>query len=211
MINIIFIAPPLSGKGTQSKLLQEKMNYNHISTGDLLRSTLSDEVKNIINNGNLADDKSISILLEKKINSLNGGSFILDGAPRTVNQAIMLDQLFSDNDINDYIVIYLKIDRDIAMKRVLGRLVCNCGQSYSLNEGGNKPKVENICDKCGQILYKRDDDSELKLVKRFDLFDQNICDILNYYKSKSILYEFDANLDAIQINNEILEIINEFD
>ena len=120
MKNIIFIAPPAAGKGTQSNMLKEKFGYNHISTGDMLReainsgSEIGKEVKNIIDKGELVSDVLIIKLVKDKLTSLKGKPFILDGFPRTLNQAESLDKILTD----DYIVIYLDLDESEAIKRI---------------------------------------------------------------------------------------------
>ncbi len=211
MKNIIFIAPPAAGKGTQSNMLKEKFGYNHISTGDMLReainsgSEIGKEVKNIIDKGELVSDDLIIKLVKDKLTSTDGKPFILDGFPRTLNQAKSLDEILTD----DYIVIYLDLDESEAINRITGRLTCNCGKSYNVNIDKLKPKVDGICDNCGSILIKRDDDNVESFKVRFKTFLDNTDSILKYYEDKEKLIKIDVNKDVQDIFESILEVAND--
>lgn len=211
MKNIIFIAPPAAGKGTQSNMLKEKFGYNHISTGDMLReainsgSEIGKEVKNIIDKGELVSDDLIIKLVKDKLTSTDGKPFILDGFPRTLNQAKSLDEILTD----DYIVIYLDLAESEAINRITGRLTCNCGKSYNVNIDKLKPKVDGICDNCGSILIKRDDDNVESFKVRFKTFLDNTDSILKYYEDKEKLIKIDVNKDVQDIFESILEVAND--
>lgn len=211
MKNIIFIAPPAAGKGTQSNMLKEKFGYIHISTGDMLReainsgSEIGKEVKNIIDKGELVSDDLIIKLVKDKLTSTDGKPFILDGFPRTLNQAKSLDEILTD----DYIVIYLDLDESEAINRITGRLTCNCGKSYNVNIEELKPKVDGICDNCGSILIKRDDDNVESFKVRFKTFLDNTDSILKYYEDKEKLIKIDVNKDVQDIFESILEVAND--
>lgn len=211
MKNIIFIAPPAAGKGTQSNMLKEKFGYIHISTGDMLReainsgSEIGKEVKNIIDKGELVSDDLIIKLVKDKLTSTDGKPFILDGFPRTLNQAKSLDEILTD----DYIVIYLDLDESEAINRITGRLTCNCGKSYNVNIEELKPKVDGICDKCGSKLIKRDDDNVESFKVRFKTFLDNTDSILKYYEDKKRLVKIDVNRDVQDIFESILEVAND--
>lgn len=211
MKNIIFIAPPAAGKGTQSNMLKEKFGYIHISTGDMLReainsgSEIGKEVKNIIDKGELVSDDLIIKLVKNKLTSTDGKPFILDGFPRTLNQAKSLDEILTD----DYIVIYLDLDESEAINRITGRLTCNCGKSYNVNIEELKPKVDGICDNCGSILIKRDDDNVESFKVRFKTFLDNTDSILKYYEDKEKLIKIDVNKDVQDIFESILEVAND--
>ena len=198
MKNIIFIAPPAAGKGTLSNLLQVNYDYDHISTGDMLREEIALEselglrVKNIIESGQLVDDETITELLKNKLSKLTGKPFVLDGFPRTLNQAKSLKLLFEELNI-DYCVISLEIDEQTAMERSLGRLTCSCGRSYNMYNDALKPKVENICDDCGNTLVKRNDDNEESFKVRFKTFLDNTAPIVDFYKELNKLYEVNVN------------------
>ncbi len=210
MKNIIFIAPPAAGKGTQSNLLKDKYGYVHISTGDMLREIVSSDselgkvVKNIIDKGNLVSDDLIFKLLKSKLNSIKGKPFILDGFPRTLNQALFLD---NDLKIDNYIVIYLDLSKEDAIKRIDGRLTCSCGKSYNLNDINLKPKIIDICDNCGNVLVKRNDDNLEAFKIRFDVFLKNNKPLIDYYKNKNKLKVVNVNKGVNEIFNEILKVV----
>ena len=209
MKNIIFIAPPAAGKGTQSDMLMEKYGYNHISTGDMLReeiasgSELGLSVKNIIDEGKLVTDDIMIDLLKNKLSKLDGKPFILDGFPRTINQAKALDEILT----GDCIAIYLELAKEVAMKRIVGRLTCKCGKSYNIYNEQIKPKVEGICDKCGAKLIKRDDDNEESFNVRYDTFLENNTPILDFYSSKGTLVTIDVDKDITAIFADIEKVI----
>lgn len=209
MKNIIFIAPPAAGKGTQSQMLKEKFGYVHISTGDLLRaeiasgSELGCEVKNIIDKGNLVSDELMIDIIKSKLTEIKGKPFILDGFPRTLNQAESLDGILDDN----YETIYLELPREDAIKRIEGRLTCSCGKSYNMNDEALKPKVAGICDICGKELVKRDDDNAQAFIVRYDNFLNNTKVLIDFYKNKNKLHIVDVNRNINDIFEDISRIV----
>lgn len=211
MKNIIFIAPPAAGKGTQSSMLKEKYAYNHLSTGDMLReevmtgSELGLMLKNIIDRGELVSDEIIINLIKDKLTKIDGKPFILDGFPRTLNQAISLDNMLD----KDYEVIYLDLDKDEAAKRILGRITCGCGASYNLNVDSLKPKVMGICDNCGNILVKRCDDNIDSFNIRYNSFLDNTKPLINYYEDKNKLHKIDVNRKVEDIFKDIVDVCND--
>lgn len=210
MKNIIFIAPPAAGKGTQSAKLEKKYGYTHISTGDLLRNAIKEEtpiglqVKEVMKTGELVSDDIITTLLKEKLSKLNN-NFILDGYPRNLNQAKILDNIFKELNITDNIVIYLDIDQELAMKRSLGRIVCqNCGLSYNIYIDELKPQKEQECDSCHGKLIQRVDDNEETFKVRFETYLKETNPLLDYYKEKNMLKIVDskANNDIVFENIE---------
>ncbi len=178
MKNIIFIAPPAAGKGTQAKLLAEKYNIPHISTGDLLREEIAKstdlglKIENIMETGALVSDEIITELLKKRlVKSDCDNGYILDGYPRNLEQAKIYDELLKEINRELGIVIFLDIDRELAMKRTLSRIICsNCGTSYNLIVESLKPKKANVCDKCNSDLKVRSDDNEKTFINRFNTY-----------------------------------------
>ena len=212
MKNVIFIAPPAAGKGTQSANL-ENIGYEHISTGDMLREEISKEseiglvVKDIMAKGNLVSDEIVFKLLTNKLSNLDK-PFILDGFPRTIKQAELLDELLNNLDINNYEVIYLDLSMEDAIKRALGRLTCNkCGASYNKYYEALQPIQEGICDKCDNTLETRSDDNEDSFKVRFNTFITNNEPIKEFYNSKNKLHNVDATLSSDEITNKIKDIL----
>lgn len=218
MKSIIFIAPPAAGKGTQAKLLAEKYNIPHISTGDLLReetnksTNFGNKIKDIMASGALVNDEIITELLKQRLKKedCNNG-YILDGYPRNLEQAKIYENLLHEIGKELGIVIFLDIDKELAMKRTLSRIVCsNCGTSYNLIIEDLKPKKENICDKCLQELKVRADDNEETFINRFDTYISKTQSLIDYYKDKNVLKVIEVleNKSALDIFEEIKEIIN---
>ncbi len=211
MKNVIFIAPPSAGKGTQSALLVD-MGYVHISTGDMLREEISKKseiglkVESIMQSGKLVSDDIVYELLKNKLSNLNK-AFILDGFPRTINQANMLDKLFQELNIDNYEVIYLDITLEDALERALGRLTCECGASYSKYNEEFKPKVDGVCDKCGKKLISRSDDNEESFRVRYQTFVDNASPIKEFYQSKNKLHNIDTALGKDKVAEKIKEIL----
>ena len=209
MKNIIFIAPPAAGKGTQSTMLKENYGYNHLSTGDMLREVVSSgtdfglQVKNIIDRGELVSDELIISLINDKLAKIDGKPFILDGFPRTLNQAKSLDNMLDD----DYVVIYLDLGEEEATNRIVNRLTCKCGKSYNLNVANLKPKVDGICDVCGSELIKRNDDNLESFKIRYNSFLENTKPLIEYYDNKNKLRKIDVNRNVEDIFKDIVDVI----
>ncbi len=188
-MNIILIAPPAAGKGTHSALLKERYGLSHISTGDLLREVASHDkdLSDKLSRGELITDEIVFKLLEDKIINLKSDKgHIFDGFPRTLSQAEELDKILNKYNQKVDVVIYLDIDKEVAMKRTLGRLTCsNCGEIYNIYR--DTFKVENHCNKCNSELTKRQDDNEETFNKRFDTYLEKTQPLIDYYKNRNLL------------------------
>ena len=216
MKDIIFIAPPAAGKGTASELLVEKYGYEHVSTGDMLReaiasgSELGSQVKNIMEQGHLVSDDIVIALLKEKLSSIKGKPFILDGFPRTLPQAEELTKIFNEDNIENYVTIFLDIEEELAMKRALGRITCSkCGSIFHRYFENKKPKVEGICDNCGADLISRSDDNEESFKKRFETYINNSQVVIDYYRDLNKLEVIDANREAQESILDIEKVIND--
>ncbi len=211
MKNIIFIAPPAAGKGTVSDYLVKNYNYEHLSTGDLLREVIKSgsefgkEIDSIISKGALVSDEIIIKLVEDKLKTLDASKpFILDGFPRTLNQAHKLDEMLVNMNVTNNIAVYLDIELEEALKRVLGRITCpKCKRSYNVNMEKLKPIKGNLCDDCGIELEARSDDNEETFKVRFNTYLDNTSPIIDYYKEKGILRTFDVNREPSVICEDI--------
>ena len=204
MKNIIFIAPPAAGKGTQAKLISEEYNIPHISTGELLReeinacTKLGKEINEIIISGKLVSDELVLELLKEKIlDSSCKNGYILDGYPRSLNQALEYEKLLSELNKDLGVVIFLDIDKELALKRTLGRVVCdNCGRSYNELISSAFPKKKGYCDYCKTKLSKRTDDNHDSFIKRFDTYMNTTKEVIDYYKNKNVLYNIKITEDG---------------
>lgn len=198
MKNIILIAAPAAGKGTLSDLLVKKYDYLHISTGDLLREVsketteLGQKIAKMLKNGELVTDEIVFELLENKLRQVDK-PYILDGFPRTLNQAYKYDELIQKLNKDLGIVVVLNCDYEILKKRIVGRYLCkDCGSIYNTLTGVNTPKQEGICDNCGGELYKRSDDNEESFKTRYETYLEKTKPLIDFYEKKGNLYYIDS-------------------
>lgn len=198
MKNIILIAAPAAGKGTLSDLLVKKYDYLHISTGDLLREVsketteLGQKIAKMLKNGELVTDEIVFELLENKLRQVDK-PYILDGFPRTLNQAYKYDELIQKLNKDLGIVVVLNCDYEILKKRIVGRYLCkDCGSIYNTLTGVNTPKQEGICDNCGGDLYKRSDDNEESFKTRYETYLEKTKPLIDFYEKKGNLYYIDS-------------------
>lgn len=188
-MNVIFIAPPAAGKGTQASMLSKDYNLYHLSTGDLLREVshsdgeLATTVKELIDNGKLVSDELMFKLLKEKVSSLsNNNGIIFDGIPRTLEQVRLLDEMLKSMNQKVDFVIYLDVDEDVARKRATGRVTCpKCNTIYNIYF--DSFDEENKCNKCKTELSKREDDTIEKFNHRFNTYLLNTKPVINYYNS----------------------------
>lgn len=215
MESIIFIAPPAAGKGTQSKLLCDTYHIPHISTGDLLReaSLVDDErgryVKEQMGFGTLVNDNLILELLQERLeqSDCNNG-YILDGFPRNLNQAIAYEEILKKLNKNLGIVIFLEVDKELACKRILGRLSCpKCGHVYNEVIEESKPQKVGICDCCGHSLERRHDDNIETFSTRYDTYLEKTQPLINYYQEKKVLYQVESGNNKYKTFDEIVKIL----
>lgn len=188
------LGAPGAGKGTRSEILEEKLGVVHISTGSLIREDreMYEKYKEDIEKGKLLSDEVISEILKRKLErDCKGKTCIIDGYPRTLNQAYILDKMLSEIDRKIEKVFLLEADIDTIYSRILSRMVCSsCGRIY--NEKYAKEN-DNKCGKCGEELTLRLDDNIGTLKNRINLYYDNIEEIKEYYSGKEILEIIDAN------------------
>lgn len=212
MKNIIFIAPPAAGKGTQSDLLVKKYGYNHISTGDLLREEVKKqtkigvEIENLMKSGQLVSDEIVSNLLKTTLDEIDG-PFILDGYPRDIKQISILENILKDINKSIDLVIQLNVNYDILVRRVTGRLSCpKCSRSY--HKDNLKPLVEWVCDDCGSSLISRTDDNEETFKNRYQTYLDKTQPILDYYNKLGMVKIIDdKKSDIKEVFEEIEKVI----
>ena len=189
-MNIIILGPQGSGKGTQAKLISKKYNIQHISTGDLLRDAVKNKtgiglkVKDILDRGELVPDEIVISLIEDKLKDSRG--YILDGFPRTIEQAKALDKITKIDRVIDIIVS----DKE-SIKRISGRRSCpKCGSVFHITN--SPPKKENICDDCSIELIQREDDNEGVIKKRLRIYHEETSLLEDFYRNEELLEEIDG-------------------
>ena len=213
MQDIILIAPPAAGKGTQAKLLSSKYQIPHISTGDLLRAAtgeLGDIVKKTMESGTLVSDDLVLKLLEERISKEDcQNGIILDGFPRNVSQAESYMKLLEKLNRPLGYVIYLDASKEVTQKRIVGRLTCpTCGAVYNDQIDDNKPKKFGTCDICNGPLTKRSDDNLETFEKRYQTYMNETYPLLDYFKSKGKLFTVGSGISKERTLSEIEKIIN---
>lgn len=214
-MQIIFLGPPASGKGTQSTLIVEKYNIPHISTGDILRKAIADRTpegivaEKLINDGKFVpDDIMINIVKNRLSQKDCENGFLLDGFPRTIPQADALEKITKEINKPIDLVINLVIDQDQLIERVIGRRSCaGCGASYHVKH--NPPKKQGVCDLCGGELYQRADDNENSIKVRLDTYDKQTSPLVHYYAEKGIVKDVNALDDIHVVFDNIQKIIGE--
>ena len=215
MKNIIFLAPPAAGKGTLSEMLVEKYGYGHISTGDLLREEIKNgteigkQAESLMKEGKFVSDDVIIELISNRITKPDcENGYILDGFPRTINQAEKYDELLAKLNKDLGVVIYIDIDKDMAMKRACSRITCpKCGRIFNKYSNEMRPKVEGICDDCGEKLTQRQDDSEETFIKRFDEYVEKTMPLYDYYKNKGNLNVIKAHESKFDTFDEAVKVL----
>ena len=214
-MNIILLAPPAAGKGTQSELLEKHYNLNHISTGDLLRNTskedtdLGKELREVMESGKLVSDDLVLEVLNNYLDNTNNMNLLLDGFPRNTYQAMKLDEILEGKNSKIDYVFLLEVPKETLLTRITGRRLCkSCGYIYNVNIESLKPKNEEICDNCGNELTHRTDDNTETFEVRYDEYKEQTEPLVEFYKNKNILYEIDSTGTVEETFNKIKEIIN---
>lgn len=214
MRSIILIAPPAAGKGTQSDMLVCEYGFAHISTGEMLREVAKTDnnISELLCSGSLISDDIVFDLLEKRLmNDDCKKGFILDGFPRTVNQALRYESIMKELGVSSNMVIFLDISKDVAVNRIVGRATCpNCGRVYNELIDGARPKVFGVCDSCNVRLAKRDDDNFDTFSKRYDVYCESTQPLIDFYEKKGILHRVDSGVGKDEVFEVIKGIVGDF-
>jgi len=214
---LIFLGPPACGKGTQTNKLSEYLELPHIDTGSLLRAEIAKEseegkiAKSFIDKGQLVPVDLVGKIIAKKLADKDcSNGYVLDGYPRSLEQAKMLDEINYNVDKDaetSFKAIYFDIDTEILIERIIYRQSCPvCGEIY--NKKFKPSKVENICDKCNIELKTRDDDNEEIARKRFDTYFEQTAPLVEFYEKKGVLYKINANGSIDEVWQRLLEVVN---
>lgn len=209
---ILLLGPAGSGKGTQAEKLSEELNLKHISTGDLIRSEiksgseLGNKVKAIVEAGQLVSDDIVNEIVKANVAGQEG--FILDGYPRTLEQAKFFDSYSKFDKVFNF-----QVQKEELLKRLTGRRMCskekdpNCKGTFHIVY--KAPKEDGICDLCGSPLIQRKDDQPEVIEKRLSTYDAETgVPLVDYYSKQSILVDMDANKAPDQVYKEVLTELN---
>lgn len=213
-MRLVLLGPPGAGKGTQASAIVEKYKIPHISTGDIFRANIKEgtalgkEAKSYMDKGLLVPDELVvSIVKDRLLKDDCAKGFLLDGFPRTVNQAESLDSELSKMGIELDRVININANAEILIERAVGRRICReCGATYHIKF--NPPKVEGVCDKDGGELYQRDDDNESTVSTRINVYMEQTQPLIDYYGDKGLLLDVNGTLEISTVFELITEALD---
>ena len=212
-MKIIMLGAPGAGKGTQAKLIAEKFGIPHVSTGDIFRANIKEgtdlgkEAKGYMDKGQLVPDElTVRILLDRVSKDDCKNGYVLDGFPRTIPQAEVLDKEVSKMGDKIDIAINVDVPDENIVRRMGGRRAClKCGATYHTEH--IPPKKEGICDACGSDLVLRDDDKPETVKNRLDVYHKQTQPLIDYYSAKNILKTVDGTRDMNDVFADIVKLL----
>ncbi|BAH16923.1 adenylate kinase [Macrococcoides caseolyticum] len=212
-MNIILMGLPGAGKGTQASEIIKKYPIPHISTGDMFRAAiknnteLGQKAKSFMDNGELVPDEvTIGIVRERLLEEDAKRGFLLDGFPRTVEQAVALNDILAEADRKIEAVVNIDVQEEELMNRLTGRRICEtCGTTYHLVF--NPPKVEGICDIDGGKLYQRADDNPETVRNRLDVNIKQTKPLVDFYTEQGVLFNIDGSKDIKDVTAEVEAVL----
>ena len=198
-MRLVILGPPGAGKGTQAASIVDTYKVVHISTGDIFRENIKNatelgkKAKSFMDRGELVPDEVVNEIVVDRLKKPDvADGFLLDGFPRTVNQAVSLDAALEAMGTKLDRVINIQVASDLLINRAVGRRVCpSCGRTYHVVN--QKPKVEGICDDDGSELIQRADDTEETVKKRIDVYERQTSPLIDYYKAQGLLLDVDGS------------------
>jgi len=216
-VKIILLGPPGAGKGTQAKSISNNYSIPHISTGDIFRKNISErtplgiEAKKYIDKGHLVPDELTIDIVKDRLNEKDcSNGFLLDGYPRTVNQAEALEIMLKERGEKLDTALLIKVPKEFIIDRMTGRRVCTtCGASYHVKY--NPTKITGKCDVCGNFVIQRDDDTEETVGERLDIYDAQTQPLIEYYTNKNLLSEVDGTQAINDVFKNICGILGAID
>ena len=215
-MNLILMGLPGAGKGTQAEKIIDTYGIPHISTGDMFRAAMKNETalgleaKSYIDKGELVPDEVTNgIVKERLAEPYTDKGFLLDGFPRTLDQAKALDTMLKELNKKIDAVIDIHVEEDVLIERLAGRFICRtCGATY--HKLFNPPKVEGTCDRCGgHEFYQREDDKPETVKNRLAVNIESSAPILAFYKEQGLMHTIDGNREIDTVFSDVKKIIDE--
>lgn len=209
-MKLILLGPPGAGKGTQAKMIVENHGIPQLSTGDMLREAVAaqtevgKQAKAVMDAGKLVSDEIVIGIVSDRVDQADCTSgFILDGFPRTLEQADALETMLAEKSMDLDVVIELEVDDDELVERVAGRYTCaNCGEGY--HDTFKQPSSEGVCDKCGSTEFKRRPDDNAETMRtRLQAYYKETAPLVGYYHAKGLLKRVDGMGDIDEISGAI--------
>lgn len=213
-MEILLMGPPGAGKGTQAEVLTKKFDIPHISTGDMFRAAVKEgtelgkKAKECMEKGQLVPDKvTIGIVKERLSKDDCKKGFLLDGFPRTVEQADALANILKELNLPNVRVLNINAPKEDLVERAVGRRICRyCGKTYHLKF--NPPKREDVCDVCRGELYQRDDDTAQTMNERISVYEASTKPLIEYYKKQGVYEEVDGKLAIDKVSEELIKLLS---
>jgi adenylate kinase len=215
-MRLILLGPPGSGKGTQALLLCQRLNLEHVGTGDIIREAIrqntpaGQRAKPFVQSGRLVPDDLVNDLITDRFHQADRPTrFIMDGYPRTVAQAKAFDKVLKKQRLDLTAVILLLVDDEEIVRRLSGRWSCpkpGCKATYHTKS--NPPKVAGVCDRCGTKLVQREDDREDTVKRRLKVYHSNTVELIPYYHKRGLIREVPGHGHIEEIYGNILRVLN---
>ncbi len=215
-MRLVLVGPPGAGKGTQAQFIASHFAVPKISTGDIFRTNVSDgtdlglEARKYMDAGDLVPDEvTIGMVKERLSHDDTSEGFLLDGFPRTVQQAVVLDDMLAGHNVGLDVVLELVVDDEEVVRRLSGRRTCRrCGHVWHLDF--DPPATEGVCDRCDGDLFQRDDDSELTIRHRLEVYADQTSPLIGYYGDRGLLSGVDATGPVEDVTARAINALRRF-
>jgi adenylate kinase len=215
-MRIVLVGPPGAGKGTQAKIVADRLKIPAISTGDIFRANvgagtpLGLEARSYMDSGRLVPDSVTIAMVRDRLSQPDvANGFLLDGFPRNVPQAEELETILSGMDTKLDVVLELVVDNDEVVKRIAGRRLCRNDSTHIFHVDFNQPSVAGVCDTCGGELYQRDDDKEETVRERLAVYERETAPIVGFYGERGLLTTIEAMGSLDEVTARILAALED--
>src|SRR5579871_689132 len=215
-MRIVLVGPPGAGKGTQAKIVADRLKIPAISTGDIFRANvgagtpLGLEARSYMDSGRLVPDSVTIAMVRDRLSQPDvANGFLLDGFPRNVPQAEELETILSGMDTKLDVVLELVVDNDEVVKRIAGRRLCRNDSTHIFHVDFNQPSVAGVCDICGGVLYQRDDHKEETVRERLAVYERETAPIVGFYAERGLLTTIEATGSLEDVTARILAALED--